>query len=483
MDPGALDQPGADAEPARRVVVPGDHHGRHAGVGEPVQRLVEQLDGGQRRHGPVVDVSCDQDRVDVALAHRRHQVVEERGLGVEQAHPVERPPQVPVRRVQESHDPREYRWGRTSPGGFRRLRTSGAPYASPPSSSPAVPAVASASQPRKASTSASGSPISMVTASPYRTSRTARPVARRSFSSLPARWWSTVTVASRKRCRVRVPSASRASPTDSAVRPDQPARAELHTAVVAGDDGDDVPDLAAHQHLQHGHARRAAGFAVVARLLHGGVGADDVREAVVGGGRVLLADACDEGLRLLLGRGGRERADEARSVDLGLVHALAGDRPVLLLHPATLCGARRGNGTRRECSARAVRCTGHVRRRRDGPQDSDRATGDTWAVVGLSGNESRAAYGVAGVLQRFGKRVVPVHPKAETVHGEQGYASLADIPFPVDVVDVFVNCELAGAVADEAVGDRREGGVVPARRDRRGRVRAHAGAGRDRVRR
>lgn len=77
--------------------------------------------------------------------------------------------------------------------------------------------------------------------------------------------------------------------------------------------------------------------------------------------------------------------------------------------------------------------------------------GDTWAVVGLSTNRGRAAYGVAEVLQRFGKRVVPVHPKAETVHGEQGYASLADIPFEVDVVDVFVNSELAGAVADEAV--------------------------------
>lgn len=80
-----------------------------------------------------------------------------------------------------------------------------------------------------------------------------------------------------------------------------------------------------------------------------------------------------------------------------------------------------------------------------------RESGDTWAVVGLSTNPSRAAFGVAKVLQRFGKRVVPVHPKAETVHGEQGYASLADIPFTVDVVDVFVNSGLAGAVADEAV--------------------------------
>ncbi|MEE1670007.1 MULTISPECIES: CoA-binding protein [unclassified Streptomyces] len=77
--------------------------------------------------------------------------------------------------------------------------------------------------------------------------------------------------------------------------------------------------------------------------------------------------------------------------------------------------------------------------------------GDTWAVVGLSTNQDRPAYRVAAVLQRFGKRIVPVHPKAETVHGEQGYPSLDAIPFPVDVVDVFVNSDLAGPVADEAV--------------------------------
>ncbi|MCQ0021798.1 CoA-binding protein [Streptomyces somaliensis DSM 40738] len=78
-------------------------------------------------------------------------------------------------------------------------------------------------------------------------------------------------------------------------------------------------------------------------------------------------------------------------------------------------------------------------------------SGDTWAVVGLSTNRSRAAYGVAAVLRRFGKRVVPVHPAAETVHGERGYPTLADVPFPVDVVDVFVRSELAGEVADQAV--------------------------------
>ncbi|MFF2652869.1 CoA-binding protein [Streptomyces sp. NPDC058045] len=79
------------------------------------------------------------------------------------------------------------------------------------------------------------------------------------------------------------------------------------------------------------------------------------------------------------------------------------------------------------------------------------AGGNVWAVVGLSDNPERAAYRVAAKLQRIGKKVVPVHPKAETVHGEQGYASLAEIPFPVDVVNVFVNSSLAGDVADQAV--------------------------------
>ncbi|WP_344264794.1 CoA-binding protein [Streptomyces sodiiphilus] len=78
-------------------------------------------------------------------------------------------------------------------------------------------------------------------------------------------------------------------------------------------------------------------------------------------------------------------------------------------------------------------------------------TGDTWAVVGLSSSRMRAAHGVAALLQRKGKRIVPVHPRAETVHGEPGYASLSAIPFPVDVVDVFVNSAAAGAVTDEAV--------------------------------
>ncbi|MBA0051143.1 CoA-binding protein [Streptomyces sp. AJS327] len=78
-------------------------------------------------------------------------------------------------------------------------------------------------------------------------------------------------------------------------------------------------------------------------------------------------------------------------------------------------------------------------------------TGNTWAVVGLSANQERPAYGVARVLREAGKRVVPVHPRAEPVFGEPGYRSLAEVPFPVDVVDVFVHPAWAGEVADEAV--------------------------------
>jgi uncharacterized protein len=76
---------------------------------------------------------------------------------------------------------------------------------------------------------------------------------------------------------------------------------------------------------------------------------------------------------------------------------------------------------------------------------------DTWAIVGLADNPARAAHGVARFLQRHGKRIVPVHPRAETVWGEQGYRSLADIPFPVDCVDVFRRSAQAGRFADEAI--------------------------------
>ncbi len=80
-----------------------------------------------------------------------------------------------------------------------------------------------------------------------------------------------------------------------------------------------------------------------------------------------------------------------------------------------------------------------------------------WAVVGLSNRDTRPAYGVARWLKfEQGKVIIPVHPKAETVFGEQGYASLADIPDGTDlkVVDCFVNSDRVGAVVDQAIEHR-----------------------------
>ena len=54
-------------------------------------------------------------------------------------------------------------------------------------------------------------------------------------------------------------------------------------------------------------------------------------------------------------------------------------------------------------------------------------------------------------MQEHGKKIVPIHPSAPTVLGEQGSASLKDVPFPIDVVDVFRRSDSAGQFADEAV--------------------------------
>ncbi|UNX55725.1 CoA-binding protein [Georgenia sp. TF02-10] len=75
-----------------------------------------------------------------------------------------------------------------------------------------------------------------------------------------------------------------------------------------------------------------------------------------------------------------------------------------------------------------------------------------WAVVGLSENPARTAYNESRYIQRdLGMEIVPVHPKAEPVHGAPGYATLAEVPGRIDVVDVFVRSELAGAVVDQAI--------------------------------
>jgi uncharacterized protein len=80
----------------------------------------------------------------------------------------------------------------------------------------------------------------------------------------------------------------------------------------------------------------------------------------------------------------------------------------------------------------------------------------TWVVVGLSTNEERTAHRVAQWLKlELGKDIIPVHPKAETVFGDTGYASISDIPEQdIKVVDCFVRSELVGDVVDEAIANK-----------------------------
>jgi uncharacterized protein len=74
----------------------------------------------------------------------------------------------------------------------------------------------------------------------------------------------------------------------------------------------------------------------------------------------------------------------------------------------------------------------------------------TVALVGLSGNELRASNFVGYYLQRHGYRVIPVNPHEERVLGERAYATLADVPEQIDVVDVFRASEAVPGIAREA---------------------------------
>ncbi|MDX6384885.1 MAG: uncharacterized protein QOK48_2458 [Blastocatellia bacterium] len=75
----------------------------------------------------------------------------------------------------------------------------------------------------------------------------------------------------------------------------------------------------------------------------------------------------------------------------------------------------------------------------------------TIAVVGLSSSSSRPSHGVAGYMQRAGYRIIPVNPNETEVLGEKSYASLADVPGKIDLVDVFRRSDEAGAAVDQAI--------------------------------
>ncbi len=77
----------------------------------------------------------------------------------------------------------------------------------------------------------------------------------------------------------------------------------------------------------------------------------------------------------------------------------------------------------------------------------------TIAVVGASANWNRPSFFVMKYLQAKGYRIIPINPKeaGSTILGEKVYASLAEIPYSVDMVEIFRSSEEAGPITDEAI--------------------------------
>jgi predicted CoA-binding protein len=75
----------------------------------------------------------------------------------------------------------------------------------------------------------------------------------------------------------------------------------------------------------------------------------------------------------------------------------------------------------------------------------------TIAVVGLSSNRRRPSYGVSEYMQSMGYRIVPVNPRETEVLGQKAFASLDDIPVPVDIVNVFRRSEFVPEIVDAAI--------------------------------
>lgn len=75
----------------------------------------------------------------------------------------------------------------------------------------------------------------------------------------------------------------------------------------------------------------------------------------------------------------------------------------------------------------------------------------TIAVLGLSPDSSKDSHKVAAYLQAHGYKIVPVYPKEEIILGETVYNSLADIPFAIDMVNIFRKPAALDAIADACI--------------------------------
>lgn len=75
----------------------------------------------------------------------------------------------------------------------------------------------------------------------------------------------------------------------------------------------------------------------------------------------------------------------------------------------------------------------------------------TIAVLGLSPDSTKDSYRVAEYLKNAGYTIVPVYPKEETILGEKVYRSLGEIPFAVDMVNIFRKPDALDAIADGCI--------------------------------
>lgn len=75
----------------------------------------------------------------------------------------------------------------------------------------------------------------------------------------------------------------------------------------------------------------------------------------------------------------------------------------------------------------------------------------TIAVVGLSDNPLRPAYGVSAYMQSQGYRIIPVNPECSEVLGETCYPSLLDVPEKVDIVNIFRRSDFVPPIVDQAI--------------------------------